>query len=136
MQVVIRTPEAEIFSHEARCVSLVNELGAMQVFPGHASLQGTILLSPLRIEMADREEDFIIQQGFIMIDQAKDAVTLMVYRCEKQADINLQTAKEYLQVLLKALEGRDSLGAYQLRHLEDEKIATEKRLEILQRSEQ
>lgn len=132
MRVVIRTPEAEIFSHEAQSVSLVNELGAMQIFPGHTSLQGAILLSPLRIDMGDREEDFVVQRGFVMIDQEKDEVTFMVYQCEKRAEMSLQTAKEYMETLLKTLENRESLGKYQLRHLEDEKIATERRLEILQ----
>lgn len=132
MRVVIRTPEAEIFSEEAQSVSLVSELGAMQVFPGHASLQGTILLSPLRIEMKDREEDFVVQRGFVMIDQAKDEVTIMTYTCEKRAEMSLQTAKEYMETLLTALESHESLGKYQLQHLNDEKIATERRLEILQ----
>lgn len=132
MHVVIRTPEAEVFSHDAQSVSLVSELGAMQIFPGHASLQGTILLSPLRIDMGDREEDFVVQRGFVMIDQDKGEVTFMVYQCEKRAEMSLQTAKEYMETLLKALENHESLGKYQLRHLEDEKIATERRLEILQ----
>lgn len=131
MRVVIRTPEAEMFSEQAQSVSLVTELGAMQIFPGHASLQGAILLSPLRIELADREEDFVVQRGFVMVDQEKDEVTIMVYQCEKRAEMNLQTAKEYMEVLLKALEQKDSLGKYQLQHLENEKIATERRLEIL-----
>ncbi len=132
MRVIIRTPEAEVFSQDAQSVSLVSELGAMQIFPGHASLQGTILLSPLRIDAGDHEEDFVIQRGFVMVDQAKDEVTLMVYKCEKRAEMSLQTAKEYMEMLLKALENHESLGKYQLRHLEDEKIATERRLEILQ----
>ncbi len=131
MRVVIRTPEAEIFSHDAQSVSLVSELGAMQVFSGHASLQGTILLSPLRIDMGDREEDFVVQRGFVMVDQAKDMVTIMTYKCEKRAEMSVQTAREYMEVLLKALEGHESLGKYQLQHLNDEKIATERRLEIL-----
>lgn len=133
MRVVIRTPEADVFSQEAHSVSLMSELGAMQIFSGHAALQGTILLSPVRVEMREREEDFVVQRGFVMVDQAKDEVTIMAYRCEKREEMNLQTAKEYLEVLLKALENHESLGKYQLRHLEDEKIATERRLEILQK---
>ncbi len=132
MHVVVRTPEAEVIATEAVSVSLVTELGAMQIFPGHASLQGTILLSPLRIETATQEEDFVVQRGFVMVDQHKDEVAIMAYVCEKRADMNLQTAKEYLQVLLDALQAHESLGKYQLLHLESEKIATEKRLEVLQ----
>ncbi|MBP6944727.1 hypothetical protein KBD61_00555 [Patescibacteria group bacterium] len=131
MHVVVRTPDAEVIATEAVSVSLVTELGAMQIFPGHASLQGTILLSPLRIETSKQEEDFVVQRGFVMVDQQKDEVMIMAYTCEKREEINLQTAKEYLQVLVDALHAHESLGKYQLLHLESEKIATEKRLEIL-----
>lgn len=135
MRVIIRTPESEVVSQpEVRSVSLVTELGAMQVFPGHASLHGTILFSPVRIEMMEKEEDFVVQQGFIFIDQAQDQVTILAQRCEKQAEMDFHTAKEYLAVLLKTLDQPELLGKYQLRHLEDEKIATEKRLEVLQKS--
>ena len=107
----------------------------MQIFPGHVSLQGTILFSPIRIELADREEEFVVQRGFVMIDQVKDEVTVMAYRGEKSQEINLQTAKEYLEILLKALEKHESLGKYQLRHLEEERIATQKRLQILEQEQ-
>ena len=133
MRAVIRTPEAELFSTDnVISVSLMTELGAMQIFPGHVSLQGTILFSPIRIELADREEDFVVQRGFVMVDQDKDEVTFMVYQCEKRAEMSLQTAKEYMEILLKALQNHEALGKYQLQHLEDEKIATELRLQILQ----
>lgn len=133
MQVVIKTPETDVLSVVADSVSLVTELGAMQIFPGHASLQGVVGLSPLRVELAGKAEDFIIQRGFVVVDQARDHVDVLVYRCEKRSELNHQTAQEYLGVLLKALESRESLGKYQLRHLEDEKIATEKYLEVVQK---
>jgi peptide subunit release factor RF-3 len=66
------------------------------------------------------------------LDQDKDEVTFMVYQCEKRAEMSLQTAKEYMEILLKALQNHEALGKYQLQHLEDEKIATERRLQILQ----
>lgn len=133
MHVTIRTPEMEVFSQDARSVSLVTELGAMQVFPGHASLHGTILFSPVRIEMEAKEEDFVVQQGFIFIDQERDQITILAQRCEKQEEMNFESAKQYLEVLLEALKSPETLGKYQLRHLEDEKIATEKRLEVLKK---
>lgn len=131
MQVIVRTPDAEIFSHQAQSVSLVSELGAMQIFPGHASLQGTIGISPLRIDMGSEEEDFVVQRGFVMVDQSKDEVVIMVYQCEKRAEMSLQTAQEYMEFLLKNLAHPESFGKYQLQHLQDEHLATQQRLEIL-----
>ncbi len=133
MQVTIRTPDAEVFAGPALSLSLITELGAIQIFPGHASLQGAVLLSPLRVEIEGSAEDFIIQRGFVLIDQPQNKVDVLVYRCEKRGELNHQTAKEYLQVLLKALESPENLGKYQLRHLEDEKIATEKYLDVWQK---
>ncbi len=135
MNVVIRTPEAEVYSGQADSVSLATELGAIQIFPGHASLQGVIVFSPLRLDMGERRDDYVIQRGFVMVDQEKDEVSIMVYRCEKRAEMELVTAKQYLDYILKILERREGVGRYQLEYLEEEKTATEKRLELLNEPE-
>lgn len=131
MRVTIRTPEAEVFTAEASSVSLVTELGAAQIFSGHASLQGVIVLSPVRIELAGVEENFVLQRGFVVVDQTHDEVTLLGARCERRETLDLETAEAYLQVLLQALKNHESLGHYQLRHLEDEHLATTRYLEVL-----
>lgn len=132
MRVVVLTPDAEAFSDEAQSVSLMTESGALQIFPGHASLQGSILFSPLRIEMADRQEDFVVQRGFLFINQEKDEVKIQVYRCEKQEEMSYASIKEYLEFLLQSLSNPEALGAYHLRHLEDERLATQTRLDVLE----
>lgn len=132
MRVLVLTPDAEIFAKEAQSVSLMTESGALQIFSGHASLQGSIVFSPLRIEMTDGKEDFIVQRGFLFVDQEKDEVRIQVYRCEKKEEISYTSIKEYLDFLLQALSNPEALGTYHLRHLQDERLATQKRLDMIE----
>ncbi|MBP7134391.1 hypothetical protein KBA73_04200 [Patescibacteria group bacterium] len=136
MRVSILTPEAEIVSEEAESVSLMTELGAIQIFPGHASLQGDVLFSPVRLVLHDREEDFVVQRGFVFIDQEKDEVRIQVYRCERKEEMDFVSAKEYLEILLSALSHPEQLGKYHLLHLENERLVTQKRIEMIQSTQE
>lgn len=130
MRVILRTPEQEQLFPEVMSVSLITDGGAIQAFPGHASLQGVITLSPLRIELPHGEEDYVVRRGILCIDQEKDELLVLVYKAESRASLDHETAEEYLQVLLRALERHESLGAYQLKHLQDEHAATRAYLTI------
>ena len=136
MRVSILTPEAEIVSEEAESVSLMTELGAIQIFPGHASLQGDVLFSPVRLVLHDREEDFVVQRGFVFIDQEKDEVRIQVYRCERKEEMDFVSAKEYLEILLSALSRPEQLGKYHLLHLENERLVTQRRIEMMQSTQE
>ncbi len=136
MHVRILTPETEISLEEAESLSLLTVLGALQIFPGHASLQGEILFSPVRVVLRDREEDFVAQRGFLFINQEKDEVTIQVYSCEKKEEMDFVSAKEYLDVLLNALSRPEDLGKYHLLHLENERLATQRRIEMLQTTQE
>lgn len=136
MHVRVLTPEGEVIATPALSVSLVTELGAIQIFPGHASLQGTISFSPLRIEIDGQSaEDFVLQRGFIYIDQDKDEVTIQAYQCQKHHELSYASIKEYLDILMRSLSNPEALGSYHLRHLEDERLATQKRLEVIQQED-
>ncbi len=124
MRVVLRTPEQEWVFSEAVSTSLITEGGAIQIFSGHASLQGSVILSPLRIELPHGEEDFVIRRGVVCVDQEQDEVLILVYKAEQRASLDFETAQQYLQVLLGALEQRESLGPYQIAFLEGEHAAT------------
>lgn len=136
MRALILTPEAEIMSEEAESVSLVTEFGAIQIFPGHTSLQGKILFSPVRIVLSDREEDFVVQRGFLFVDQEKDEVKIQVYRCERKEEMDFVSAKEYMEILVNTLSRPEELGKYHLLHLENERLVTQKRIEMIQSGEE
>ncbi len=133
MKVFLRTPDGEVFFREnVSSLDAITELGAMRILPGHAALQGSILFSPVRVETPDHTEHFVVQQGFIFINQHQDEVTFLVYRAEKRGELNHQTAKEYLEHVLKALQDKTSLSEYELRFLDDERLATQERLTYLE----
>lgn len=134
MNVLIRTPEGEQFFQErVRSVDVFSQLGAMRLLPGHASLQGTILFSPVRIETETTVEQFAVQQGFVLVDQEKDEVTFLVYRAEKRSELNYETAQQYLEHVMQALKNNESLSEYELKFLTDERLATQERITFLEK---
>lgn len=133
MNVVIRTPEGDIFHEEGvSSLELFSELGAMQILPGHASLQAAIRFSPLQVTTSTASEHFVIQQGFVFVDQEKDEALILVYRAEKRAEIKYDTAKQYLEHVLQALQQRTSLSEYELTFLDAERLAAQERVEYLE----
>lgn len=134
MNVLIRTPEGEqLFQQQVRSVDVFSQLGAMRILPGHASLQGTILFSPVRVETETTTEQFVVQQGFVFVDQVKDEVTLLVYRAEKRSELNYETAQQYLEHVLQALKNHESLSEYELKFLTDERLAAQERITFLEK---
>lgn len=133
MHLIIRTPDKDHFDGQADAVRLQTELGEMEILPGHASLQGTIVFSPLRVRNGNEEEDFVVQRGFAMVDSEKDTITVLVYGCEKRAELSYKTAQEYLAFIVQSLEKRESFNQYQIDYLEGERIAMSKTVEFLAR---
>lgn len=133
MNVVIRTPEGDIFHQDGiSSLELFSELGAMQILPGHASLQAAIRFSPLQVTTSSTNEHFVIQQGFLFIDQQKDEALILVYRAEKRAEVKYDTAKQYLEHVLQALQQRQSLSEYELTFLDAERLAAQERIDFLE----
>ena len=132
MRVTTLTPDAQSTFDDVLSLGVITELGAVQIFPGHASLQGAILLSPLRLQFAAFEESFVVQRGFVLVDQGLDEVKIQVYLCERRDELQYTVIKEYLEAVRRMLDQPERLGAYHLRYLEDEVSATTKRLEFLE----
>ena len=133
MHVRVLTPEEEVLQTSAITVTLITELGAIQIFPGHASLHGVIELSPLRIEVDQHTAlDFVVRKGFVFIDQEADEITIQVYACQKKDELTHVTLKEYLELLLRHLKNHEQLGAYHLRYLEEEQKTVQKQYDLLE----
>lgn len=135
MDVLIRTPEGEYFTQErVRCLDVTTETGALQILPGHADLHASITFSPVRIETEDRTETFIVQQGFLLVKQETNEAHILAYRVEKRSEISKETASEYMQRLLEALQNKESLSEYELSFLDNERLATEERIAFLEQT--
>lgn len=134
MKVTVRTPAGELYTdHEVLSVTARSGLGVMQILPHHADFQGSFVFSPVRLHAAHSEVRLVLHQGFILIDQANDTVLLLAQKAEPIEALDYQTAQEYLASIQEALARHESLSAYHLQFLEDERHATEDRLAYIKR---
>ncbi|MCR4256722.1 MAG: F0F1 ATP synthase subunit epsilon, partial [Candidatus Uhrbacteria bacterium] len=123
---LIQTPDHEAYHGPADLVTLSSDIGEMQILPGHASLLATITYTPIQLRNGGMTMDFILRQGFVFVDQQRNTVRVLGLACEKTEEVNEVTAKEYLAFVLSTLDKPEELNAYQLRHLEGQKLALEK----------
>ncbi|MDP3985187.1 MAG: hypothetical protein Q8P82_00325 [bacterium] len=128
----IQTPDREWYHGPADTITLQTEQGEMQVHPTHAALGGVIHFSIVTVRHENREEQFLLRNGFIFIDQRNETVRLMGYHCEARASFDKQTIGEYMRVILEKLQKHEDLSAIQLRYLEEQKSSTEKLLEVIE----
>lgn len=131
MKCILRTPLKTLFDDDAVRVSGVTEYGTIEIYPGHVSLTATIDFSELEIEHEHIIERFLIQQGFLHTNPDDDIVDIHVLSAEKKDEADRKSLKEYREFILKKLERQESLGNFQLRHLEESKAALEKMLEVI-----
>lgn len=125
---LIQTPDHEAYRGPADLVTLSTDIGEMQILPDHASLLATITYTPVHVKSGGNQQDFVLRQGFVFVDQEKNTVNVLGLSCEKTDEVNEVTAKEYLQFILSKLDKPEELNAYQLRHLEGQKLSLEKQL--------
>ena len=125
---LIQTPDHEAYRGPADLVTLSTDTGELQILPGHASLLGTITYTPVRVKSGNVTTDFVLRQGFVFVDQENNSAHVLGLSCEKTDEVNEITAKEYLQFVLSKLDKPEELNAYQLKHLEGQKMSLEKQL--------
>ncbi len=133
MKVIVNTPEQEVWNGTADTVTVMTELGMIQVFPGHASLQGTIAFSALAIDYGSSREDFVVRNGFVIVQPTQDEVRILVLQCERKDQISRQTAKEYLAYLLEQMKTREGLSELQQQYLADEQASMEQVIAVMDR---
>ena len=127
-ELLIQTPDHEAYRGPADLVTLSTDTGELQILPGHASLLGTITYTPVRVKSGNVTTDFVLRQGFVFVDQENNSAHVLGLSCEKTDEVNEITAKEYLQFVLSKLDKPEELNAYQLKHLEGQKMSLEKQL--------
>jgi len=127
-ELLIQTPDHESYRGPAEIVTLSSDTGEMQILPGHASMLGTITYTPVRVKNGNMTTEFVLRQGFVFVDQEQNSVHVLGLSCEKTDEINEVTAKEYLHFVLSKLDKPEELNAYQLKHLEGQKMSLEKQL--------
>lgn len=134
LKLTIRTPEKTIFDGRAQFVKLFTEQGLAKIFHNHASITGAIDFTPLAFaDDEGNEEDYVLRRGTIMISNKKNRVDIMVFSCEKTAELNPTTAKEYLEFIEKELEKGSDLSDFQLQFYEEEKYVIKKEIKHIEK---
>ncbi len=131
MHCTLRTPLKTLFDGETVRVSGVTEYGTIEIHPGHVALTATIDFSELEIEHERIIERFFVKQGFLHTDPDNDTVEIHVYSAEKKSEADVKSLREYRGFILEKLKNQESLGDFQLKHLEESKTALEKMLEVV-----
>ncbi len=131
LSLIIASPTRTWFDGPADSVHLSTDLGEMEVFPGHVSLLGTVTVSKVRVRVGDHEDEFLVRRGFIAVEGgAGDTVRVTASHCERRADMDLASIKDYREFILGLLAKREDLSQYQIGFLEDEHGAIEKLMTI------
>ncbi|MGI4981725.1 MAG: F0F1 ATP synthase subunit epsilon [Janthinobacterium lividum] len=76
IKVDVVSAEGEIFSGQARFVSLPGEAGELGILPGHTPLITRIRPGAVRIEAEDGKEEFVFVAGGILDVQPKSVTVL------------------------------------------------------------
>lgn len=125
----IQTPNLTVYNGKADAIHLKTDDGNMEVFAGHAPLQASIGFSRCRVREGEHEIQYLLRKGFIFVDPEEKIVRVMCFSATKAEDMDHVSAKEYMDAVLEALEKGDDLSAYQMKFLEEEKIAMGELLE-------
>lgn len=129
----LKTPKETLYDGEISKLTLSTEHGEMQIMAHHASLTGTIMFSPVRIDDQKIEDIFLVRNGTVLFNNKTNSAMILALYGERRTEITHQTAKEYLEFIEKELrEGRD-LSEYQILYMEGEKLAIEQQLEVNQK---
>ena len=132
----VRTPEQQVLKLDnALSVQLNSETGQMEIMAGHATTVGTILFTTMKVTTPESANDYVVQRGMVFVSQEKKEVQVLAYQCQKIQDVEYKSAKEYLEFVEERLKAGDDLNDYQLKYLENEKIAMVQQMKKLEKKE-
>jgi len=131
LHLTVRTPEAEIVSKEVNSIKVNTEGGEIEIYPHHASLTGSIIFGKLEVRAEKDEQEYVIQQGIIFVSVENNTVQILCLSCKEFQDIEFKTAKKYLEFVEEKLQEGADLNDYQIKYLENEKIAMVKQIEMI-----
>ncbi|MGI4860217.1 MAG: F0F1 ATP synthase subunit epsilon [Janthinobacterium lividum] len=107
IKVDVVSAEGEIFSGQARFVSLPGEAGELGILPGHTPLITRIRPGAVRIEAEDGKEEFVFVAGGILDVQPK-SVTVLADTAIRGKDLDEAKAEAARRAAEEALANNGS----------------------------
>ena len=107
IELVIVTPEKQLFRERVPDVEMPGENGYLGILPGHAPLMTELGIGELSYHQAGGKEstNFAIVRGFAEV--LPDRVTILAETAERAQEIDLQRAKDALARAEKRLAAND-----------------------------
>ena len=131
LQVELRTPSQTWFHGPADLVHLSTDLGEMEILPGHATLVGTASVSEVVIKNGDHHEDYLLRLGSVSVEPDGETVRILAQVCEKRAEMNAASLREYIDFVESMLGAPGKLSEYQVKFLGEQKASVEKTLQLI-----
>jgi F0F1-type ATP synthase epsilon subunit len=129
----IRTPLETAFEGQVSKLHVDTDAGRIVILPGHAPLTSTITFSKAKIVSTSGEIEVFIKRGTLSVSLETKSVDLMCISCEEQKEVSIQTIEDYLKMIEEKLSNKESLSAYQIQYLKDEKVAFEKQKQSVEK---
>ena len=105
--VKIVTPDGEIFSGEARSVTVKTQSGDVQIMRGHADLLSPLAIGAAKLVLTDgTEREASVSGGFILVSEGEAKVVATTF--EFADEIDLERAKRARERAEQALESATS----------------------------
>jgi len=101
----------------------------LEIFPGHAPLTGVISFSEIEVYNGDRQEAFLVRNGFVFKDPG-DKVRILIYACDPVGATDKKTIGEYRDYVLSQLKNPSELTSYQLQYLKEQRASLEKMVRV------
>ena len=89
----ILTPYGKYFSHEVHYLEVRSDLSVLGIYPDHAPLISTLVISPMKIKFDDSTFEYAIGGGVIFVKE-KNEVVLLLDSVEREDEIDLERAKQ------------------------------------------
>lgn len=125
---IIQTPEKEVFNGKASSVAVDLDGGRVVVMSSHASMIGTVSFGSMEVKVGETTEKFLVRQGLLNFDNQSNTCRIMAYYCEMESEISIEDAQDYLNFIEEKLAEGENLSEFQINYLESEKIAVSKQV--------
>lgn len=125
----IQTPLKSVFDGEVNKFSVKTDGGALQFLAKHADLTSSVSFSPAIIETGDNTDVIVIRNAVLSFDNKSNSLKVLALYAEHQKHIDASESESQLEQIREMLKNPDTLNNYQLRYLENQKIALEKQLQ-------
>jgi len=127
-QLEIQTPLQSVFSGEVAKVHMRSDGGDMELMARHADLTTSISFSPLVVQHGEITEIFILRNAVACFDNRANKLTILALYAQLDKQVDVSGSQDMLLQIKDMLKNPDKLNQYQIKYLENQKIALEKQL--------